>query len=38
MIDHENLRSIRLAEGLGERYERDVEVRGKPGRLYSIER
>jgi ribosomal-protein-alanine N-acetyltransferase len=38
LINHENLRSIRVAERLGERYERDVEVRGRPGRLYSIER
>jgi RimJ/RimL family protein N-acetyltransferase len=38
LIQHGNLRSIRVAEKLGERYERDVEVRGKPTRLYSIER
>jgi len=38
LIQHENLRSIRVAERLGERYERDVEVRGKPSRLYSLER
>jgi len=38
LIQHENLRSARVAERLGERYERDVEVRGKPTRLYSIER
>ena len=38
LIQPENLRSIRVAEKLGERYERDVEVRGKPTRLYSLER
>jgi RimJ/RimL family protein N-acetyltransferase len=38
LINHENLRSIRVAERIGERYERDVEIRGKPGRLYSVER
>ncbi len=38
LIQHENLRSVRVAEKLGERYERDVEVRGKPTRLYSLER
>jgi RimJ/RimL family protein N-acetyltransferase len=38
LINYENLRSIRVAERIGERYERDVEVRGKPSRLYSIER
>ena len=38
LIQHDNLRSIRVAEKLGERYERDVEVRGKPARLYSLER
>jgi RimJ/RimL family protein N-acetyltransferase len=38
LIQHENLRSIRVAEKLGERYERDVDVRGKPTRLYSVER
>ena len=37
LIDHGNSRSIRVAERIGERYERDVEIRGKPGRLYSIE-
>jgi RimJ/RimL family protein N-acetyltransferase len=36
LIQHENLRSVRVAEKLGERYERDVEVRGKPTRLYSL--
>jgi RimJ/RimL family protein N-acetyltransferase len=38
LIKHENLRSIRVAVRVGERYERDVVVRGKPGRLYSVER
>jgi RimJ/RimL family protein N-acetyltransferase len=38
LIQHENVRSIRVAEKLGERYERDVEVRGKPSRLYAVER
>ena len=36
LIRPENLRSIRGAERLGERYERDVEVRGLPTRLYSL--
>jgi RimJ/RimL family protein N-acetyltransferase len=38
LIQDGNLRSIRVAEKLGERYERDVEVRGKPTMLYSLER
>jgi RimJ/RimL family protein N-acetyltransferase len=38
LIQRENLRSIRIAEKLGEQHERDVEVRGKPCRLYSLER
>jgi [ribosomal protein S5]-alanine N-acetyltransferase len=38
LIQHENLRSVRVAEKLGERYERDVEVRGKATRLYLLER
>ena len=38
LIQHGNVRSFRVAEKLGERYERDVEVRGKPSRLYSLER
>jgi RimJ/RimL family protein N-acetyltransferase len=37
LIAPANLRSIRVAERLGERYERDVEVRGKTSRLYSVE-
>jgi RimJ/RimL family protein N-acetyltransferase len=38
LIQHANLRSVRVAERLGERYERDVEIRGKTTRLYSLER
>jgi RimJ/RimL family protein N-acetyltransferase len=38
LIQPENLRSIRVAEKLGERHERDVEVRGLPTRLYSLQR
>jgi RimJ/RimL family protein N-acetyltransferase len=38
LINHENLRSIRVAEAIGERHERDVVIQGKPGRLYSVER
>ena len=38
LVQHGNMRSFRVAEKLGERYERDVEVRGKPSRLYSVER
>ena len=38
LIAPTNLRSIAVAEKLGERYERDVEVRGKPTMLYSVER
>jgi RimJ/RimL family protein N-acetyltransferase len=37
LIQHGNLRSVRVAEKLGERYERDVIVRGKPSWLYSLE-
>ena len=36
LIQHGNLRSVRVAEKLGERYERDVIVRGKPSWLYSL--
>ena len=35
LIQHGNLRSVRVAEKLGERYEGDVVVRGKPSWLYS---
>jgi len=38
LIDAENYRSIRLAERLGERFERQVEVRGFRVGLYSIDR
>jgi RimJ/RimL family protein N-acetyltransferase len=38
LIQHGNVRSFRVAEKLGERYEGDVEVRSKPTRLYSLER
>jgi RimJ/RimL family protein N-acetyltransferase len=38
LINHENLASIGVAERIGERYERDIEIHGKPGRLYSVER
>ena len=37
LIQHGNLRSVRVAEKLGERYERDVKVRGNPTSLYSLE-
>jgi RimJ/RimL family protein N-acetyltransferase len=37
LIQHGNLRSVRVAEKLGERYERDVVIRGKPSWLYSLE-
>lgn len=38
LIQHGNERSVRVAEKLGERYERDVEVRGVTTRLFSLER
>jgi RimJ/RimL family protein N-acetyltransferase len=38
LIEHDNVRSSRVAERLGQRYERDVEVRGKPTMLYAIDR
>jgi RimJ/RimL family protein N-acetyltransferase len=38
LIQHANERSVRVAVRIGERYERDVKVRGKPTRLYSVER
>ena len=38
LIQHGNERSVRVAEKLGERYERDVVVRGVPTRLYALER
>lgn len=38
LIQPDNQPSIRVAEKLGEQYERDVEVRGNPTKLYSLER
>ena len=38
LIQHGNLPSVRVAEKVGERLERDVEVRGLPTWLYSVER
>jgi RimJ/RimL family protein N-acetyltransferase len=38
LIQHGNERSVRVAEKLGERYERDVEVKGIATRLYAVER
>jgi RimJ/RimL family protein N-acetyltransferase len=38
LIQHGNVPSVRVAEKLGERYERDVEVRGLPTWLYAVER
>jgi RimJ/RimL family protein N-acetyltransferase len=38
LIQHGNERSVRVAEKLGERYERDVEVHGVQTRLYALER
>ena len=38
LVQHGNERSARVAEKLGERLERDVEVRGKATWLYSLER
>jgi ribosomal-protein-alanine N-acetyltransferase len=38
LIQQGNARSVRVAEKLGERYERDVEVRGLPTWLYALER
>jgi ribosomal-protein-alanine N-acetyltransferase len=38
LIQHGNDRSVRVAEKLGERYERDVEVRGVATRLFALER
>jgi RimJ/RimL family protein N-acetyltransferase len=38
LIQHGNVRSVRVAEKLGERYERDVEVRGVSTQLFSLER
>jgi len=38
LIAHENLPSIGVAERIGERYEREIVIHGRPGRLYSVER
>lgn len=38
LIQHGNLRSVRVAEKLGEQLEREVEVHGKATWLYSMER
>ncbi|HTM01682.1 MAG TPA: GNAT family N-acetyltransferase [Candidatus Omnitrophota bacterium] len=38
LIDRENSRSIALAERLGERLEREVDLRGRPTLQYGIER
>jgi RimJ/RimL family protein N-acetyltransferase len=38
LIQHGNAASVRVAEKLGERLERDIEVRGLPTWLYAVER
>jgi RimJ/RimL family protein N-acetyltransferase len=38
LIRHGNERSVRVAQKLGERYERDVEVYGAPARLFVLDR
>ena len=38
LIQHGNAASARVAEKIGERYERDVEVRGLPTWLYGLDR
>lgn len=38
LIQHGNERSVRVAEKIGERYERDVDVRGVRTRLYALDR
>lgn len=38
LIQHGNVRSVRVAAKLGEQYERDVEVFGHATLLYSVER
>ena len=38
LIDPDNQRSISVAERLGERFERDVEIRGRRTLLYAIDR
>jgi RimJ/RimL family protein N-acetyltransferase len=37
LIRHENLQSVRVAERIGERYERDIVARGQPTQLYAVE-
>lgn len=37
LIDHQNVPSIRVAEKIGERYERDVEIMVGPVGLYALE-
>jgi RimJ/RimL family protein N-acetyltransferase len=36
LIRHENVQSVRVAERIGEQYERDVVARGHPTQLYAI--
>jgi RimJ/RimL family protein N-acetyltransferase len=38
LIDPENVRSIRVAEKAGLRFEKDITFRGKPARLYALDR
>jgi RimJ/RimL family protein N-acetyltransferase len=38
LIRHENVQSVRVAERIGERYERDIVARGNPTQLYALER
>jgi RimJ/RimL family protein N-acetyltransferase len=38
LVQHGNVRSVRVAKTVGERFERDVEVRGKPSWLYALQR
>lgn len=37
LIRHDNVQSVRVAERIGERYERDVVARGQPTQLYALE-
>jgi RimJ/RimL family protein N-acetyltransferase len=37
LIRHENVQSMRVAERIGERYERDIVARGQPTQLYAVE-
>jgi len=37
LIRHENVQSVRVAERIGERYERDVVARGQLTQLYAVE-